>query len=153
VWDYDASEYDDDDDVSDARKLFKRTRQGQRTRGISAKIKKLAKRLHYVRLLARKQLRPEWMIVSVFPVLPPDLRPMIQMSSGRFAASDLNDLYRRLIYRKFDLISLPIFLIASSYLDLLIRHDLCLLQEAADAIIDNGRLPKTGTAFQNKKCI
>jgi DNA-directed RNA polymerase subunit beta' len=142
VWDYDASEYDDDDDVSDARKLFKRTRQGQRTRGISAKIKKLAKRLHYVRLLARKQLRPEWMIVSVFPVLPPDLRPMIQMSSGRFAASDLNDLYRRLIYRKirFDKFA---NLFDSKFLpDLLIRHDLCLLQEAADAIIDNGRLPK-----------
>lgn len=98
--------------------------------------------MHYVRLLARKQLRPEWMIVSVFPVLPPDLRPMIQMASGRFAASDLNDLYRRLIYRKirfdkfcklFDVDFLP---------DLLIRHDLCLLQEAADAIIDNGRLEK-----------
>jgi len=125
-----------------ARKLVKLTRQGQRSRGFSAKIKKLSKRLHYVRLLARKQLRPEWMIVSVFPVLPPDLRPMIQMASGRFAASDLNDLYRRLIYRKirfdkfcklFDVDFLP---------DLLIRHDLCLLQEAADAIIDNGRLEK-----------
>ena len=125
-----------------ARKLLKVTRQGQRNRGLNAKIKKLAKRLHYVRLLARKQLRPEWMIVSVFPVLPPDLRPMIQMSSGRFAASDLNDLYRRLIYRKIRFDKFCNLFDAEFLPDLLIRHDLCLLQEAADAIIDNGRLQK-----------
>lgn len=125
-----------------ARRLFKVTRQGQRNRGLNAKIKKLAKRLHYVRLLARKQLRPEWMIVSVFPVLPPDLRPMIQMSSGRFAASDLNDLYRRLIYRKIRFDKFCNLFDAEFLPDLLIRHDLCLLQEAADAIIDNGRLQK-----------
>ena len=125
-----------------ALKLLKLTRQGQRTRGFSTKIKKLSKRLHYVRLLARKQLRPEWMIVSVFPVLPPDLRPMIQMSSGRFAASDLNDLYRRLIYRKIRFDKFCNLFDAEFLPDLLIRHDLCLLQEAADAIIDNGRLEK-----------
>jgi DNA-directed RNA polymerase subunit beta' len=123
-------------------KLLKLTRQGQRGRGFSTKIKKLSKRLHYVRLLARKQLRPEWMIVSVFPVLPPDLRPMIQMSSGRFAASDLNDLYRRLIYRKIRFDKFCNLFDAEFLPDLLIRHDLCLLQEAADAIIDNGRLEK-----------
>jgi DNA-directed RNA polymerase subunit beta' len=125
-----------------ALKLLKLTRQGQRGRGFSTKIKKLSKRLHYVRLLARKQLRPEWMIVSVFPVLPPDLRPMIQMSSGRFAASDLNDLYRRLIYRKIRFDKFCNLFDAEFLPDLLIRHDLCLLQEAADAIIDNGRLEK-----------
>ena len=125
-----------------ALKLLKLTRQGQRTRGFSTKIKKLSKRLHYVRLLARKQLRPEWMIVSVFPVLPPDLRPMIQMASGRFAASDLNDLYRRLIYRKIRFDKFCNLFDAEFLPDLLIRHDLCLLQEAADAIIDNGRLEK-----------
>lgn len=98
VWDIEEwNEREGSHNKTCARKLLKVTRQGQRNRGLNAKIKKLAKRLHYVRLLARKQLRPEWMIVSVFPVLPPDLRPMIQMSSGRFAASDLNDLYRRLI--------------------------------------------------------
>jgi DNA-directed RNA polymerase subunit beta' len=118
------------------------TRQGQRKRGLNAKIKTIAKRLHYVRLLARKQLRPEWMIVSIFPVLPPDLRPMIQMSSGRFAASDLNDLYRRLIYRKLRYDKFCSLFDADFLPDLLIRHDLCLLQEAADAIIDNGRLEK-----------
>jgi|TARA_B100000683_G_scaffold118152_1_gene116197 DNA-directed RNA polymerase subunit beta' len=126
----------------DIEKLLKLTRQGQRNRGLNAKIKKLAKRLHYVRLLARKELRPEWMIVSVFPVLPPDLRPMIQMSSGRFAASDLNDLYRRLIYRKIRFDKFCNLFDAEFLPDLLIRHDLCLLQEAADAIIDNGRLEK-----------
>ena len=82
------------------------------------------------------------MIVSVFPVLPPDLRPMIQMSSGRFAASDLNDLYRRLIYRKIRFDKFCNLFDAEFLPDLLIRHDLCLLQEAADAIIDNGRLEK-----------
>lgn len=132
---------EDDTSVS-ATKLFKLTRQGQRNRGLNAKIKKLAKRLHYVRLLARKQLRPEWMIISVFPVLPPDLRPMIQMSSGRFAASDLNDLYRRLIYRKIRFDKFCNLFDAEFLPDLLIRHDLCLLQEAADAIVDNGRLQK-----------
>ena len=132
----------DHEKLEKVAKLLKLTRQGQRNRGLNAKIKKLAKRLHYVRLLARKELRPEWMIISIFPVLPPDLRPMIQMSSGRFAASDLNDLYRRLIYRKirFDKFCK---LFGTEFLpDLLIRHDLCLLQEAADAIIDNGRLEK-----------
>jgi DNA-directed RNA polymerase subunit beta' len=132
----------EDHDMVCARKLLKLTRQGQRNRGLNAKIKKLAKRLHYVRLLARKQLRPEWMIVTVFPVLPPDLRPMVQMSSGRFAASDLNDLYRRLIYRKIRFDKFCNLFDAEFLPDLLIRHDLCLLQEAADAIIDNGRLPK-----------
>jgi DNA-directed RNA polymerase subunit beta' len=82
------------------------------------------------------------MIISVFPVLPPDLRPMIQMSGGRFAASDLNDLYRRLIYRKIRFDKFCNLFDAEFLPDLLIRHDLCLLQEAADAIIDNGRLEK-----------
>lgn len=132
----------EDHDMVCAHKLLKLTRQGQRNRGLNTKIKKLSKRLHYVRLLARKQLRPEWMIVSVFPVLPPDLRPIIQMSNGRFAASDLNDLYRRLIYRKIRFDKFCNLFDADFLPDLLIRHDLCLLQEAADAIIDNGRLQK-----------
>jgi DNA-directed RNA polymerase subunit beta' len=134
----DGAYYDPDEEDTD----LQLTRQGQRKRGLNAKIKTIAKRLHYVRLLARKQLRPEWMIVSVFPVLPPDLRPMIQMSSGRFAASDLNDLYRRLIYRKIRYDKFCSLFDADFLPDLLIRHDLCLLQEAADAIIDNGRLEK-----------
>ena len=134
--------YDDEDEEKIIIKVLKLTRQGQRNRGLTGKIKKLAKRLHYVRLLARKELRPEWMVVTIFPVLPPDLRPMIQMSSGRFAASDLNDLYRRLIYRKIRFDKFCSLFDAQFLPDLLIRHDLCLLQEAADAIIDNGRLDK-----------
>ena len=138
---WEPTEEEQEENAKHLRNL-KLTRQGQRNRGLNAKIKKLAKRLHYVRLLARKQLRPEWMIVSVFPVLPPDLRPMIQMASGRFAASDLNDLYRRLIYRKIRFDKFCNLFDAEFLPDLLIRHDLCLLQEAADAIIDNGRLEK-----------
>ena len=119
------------------------SRSGQRHRGIGPNVKILAKRLQCVRLLLRKQFRPEWMLISVFPVLPPDLRPMVQLANGRFAASDLNDLYRRLIYRKLRFDKFCGYFKETDYMpDLLIRHDLCLLQEAADAIIDNGRLQK-----------
>ena len=119
------------------------SRNGQRHRGIGTRVKIFAKRLQYIRLLLRKEFRPEWMLISAFPVLPPDLRPMVQLSNGRFAASDLNDLYRRLIYRKLRFDKFCTHFKESQYMpDLLIRHDMCLLQEAADAIIDNGRLKK-----------
>ena len=117
-------------------------RSDQKNYGITVKVKTYARRLEFVRSLARKGLRPEWMVLSVFPVLPPDLRPMIQMSSGRFATSDLNDLYRRLIYRKIRFEKFLSLFDEEFLPDLLIRHDLCLLQEAADSIIDNGRLEK-----------
>jgi DNA-directed RNA polymerase subunit beta' len=134
-------EHRDQDDM-----VIKRTRRlsrnDQKNFAISAKVKKYARRLEYVRSLARKGLRPEWMILSIFPVLPPDLRPMIQMGSGRFATSDLNDLYRRLIYRKIRFERFLTLFDEDFLPDLLIRHDLCLLQEAADSIIDNGRLDK-----------
>src|SRR6056300_799386 len=117
-------------------------RADQKNYGITVKVKTYARRLEYVRSLARKGLRPEWMVLSIFPVLPPDLRPMIQMSSGRFATSDLNDLYRRLIYRKIRFEKFLTLFDEEFLPDLLIRHDLCLLQEAADSIIDNGRLEK-----------
>jgi len=132
----------DDSDETDYRAYYGLTRQGQRSRGLNIAIKKVAQRLHYVRLLARKQLRPEWMLVDAFPVLPPDLRPMIQLSNGRFATSDLNDLYRRLIYRKLRTDRFDDIFDVECAPDFLIRQDLCLMQEAADAIIDNGRLEK-----------
>lgn len=117
-------------------------RSDQKNYGITLKVKEYSRRLEFIRSLARKGLRPEWMILSIFPVLPPDLRPMIQMSSGRFATSDLNDLYRRLIYRKIRFEKFLTLFDEEFLPDLLIRHDLCLLQEAADSIIDNGRLDK-----------
>jgi DNA-directed RNA polymerase subunit beta' len=129
-------------DDKDYHMYYGLSRQGQRSKGLNLKIKKLAQRLHYARLLRRKQLRPEWMLMSTFPVLPPDLRPMIQMSNGRFATADLNDLYRRLIYRKIRTDRFDDTFDATFAPDFLIRHDLCLMQEAADAIIDNGRLEK-----------
>jgi DNA-directed RNA polymerase subunit beta' len=132
----------DDDDETDYNAYYGLTRQGQRNRGLNIAIKKVAQRLHYVRLLARKHTRPEWMLVDVFPVLPPDLRPMIQLSNGRFASSDLNDIYRRLIYRKLRTDRFDDVFDAACAPDFLIRQDLCLMQEAADAIIDNGRLEK-----------
>jgi DNA-directed RNA polymerase subunit beta' len=121
-------------------KLLGRT--DQKNYGITIKVREYSRRLEFIRSLARKGLRPEWMILSIFPVLPPDLRPMIQMSSGRFATSDLNDLYRRLIYRKIRFEKFLTLFDEEFLPDLLIRHDLCLLQEAADSIIDNGRLDK-----------
>ena len=119
------------------------SRNGQRHRGIGTDVKIFAKRLQYVRLLLRKDFQPEWMLISFFPVLPPDLRPMVQLANGRFAASDLNDLYRRLIYRKLRFDKFCGHFKEPKWMpDLVARHDLCLLQEAADAIIDNGRLKK-----------
>jgi DNA-directed RNA polymerase beta' subunit len=132
----------DEEDDTDYHMYYGLSRQGQRSKGLNLKIKKLAQRLHYVRLLLRKQLRPEWMLMSTFPVLPPDLRPMIQMANGRFATADLNDLYRRLIYRKIRTDRFDDTFDPACAPDFLIRHDLCLMQEAADAIIDNGRLEK-----------
>ena len=124
------------------KQIKDKSRAGQRFFGITYPVRILSKRLQYVRFLHRKQLRPEWTILLRFPVLPPDLRPMIQMSSGRFAASDLNDLYRRLIYRKQRMQKFFSLLDSDYFPDAMIHHELCLVQEASESIIDNGRVPK-----------
>ena len=90
--------------------------------------------------------RPEWMIVSVMPVIPPDLRPMVQLDGGRFATSDLNDLYRRVINRNNRLKRL-LDLGAPS---LIIRNEKRMLQEAVDALIDNGRRGRPVTGQNNR---
>ncbi len=97
--------------------------------------KKAIKRLRLVEAFRKSGARPEWMILSTLPVIPPDLRPMVQLDGGRFATSDLNDLYRRVINRNNRL---------SRLLDLeapeiIIRNEKRMLQEACDALIDNGR--------------
>ncbi|WP_027460005.1 DNA-directed RNA polymerase subunit beta' [Deinococcus murrayi] len=96
---------------------------------------KARKRLEVVRAFKRSGNHPSWMILETVPVMPPDLRPMVQVDGGRFATSDLNDLYRRLINRNNRLKKL----IGQGAPDMIIRNEKRMLQEAVDALIDNGR--------------
>ena len=99
------------------------------------KRKKATKRLRVVEALRKSGNRPEWMIFSALPVIPPELRPMVQLDGGRFATSDLNDLYRRVINRNNRLKRL----IELGAPDIIVRNEKRMLQEAVDALIDNGR--------------
>ncbi|MBX3032150.1 MAG: DNA-directed RNA polymerase subunit beta' [Chloroflexi bacterium] len=97
--------------------------------------KKAIKRLRLIEAFRKSGTRPEWMILSVLPVIPPDLRPMVQLDGGRFATSDLNDLYRRVINRNNRLKRL----LELGAPEIIIRNEKRMLQEACDALIDNGR--------------
>ncbi|MBG7617482.1 MAG: DNA-directed RNA polymerase subunit beta', partial [Chloroflexi bacterium] len=101
--------------------------------------KKASKRLQLVESLRRSGNKPDWMVMTVLPVLPPDLRPMVQLDGGRFATSDLNDLYRRAINRNNRLQHL----IEIGAPDIIIRNEKRMLQEAVDSLIDNGRRGRT----------
>ena len=107
------------------------------------KIKKLTKRLKLMESLQDSGNRPEWMILTVLPVLPPELRPLVPLDGGRFATSDLNDLYRRVINRNNRLKRL-LDLVAP---DIIVRNEKRMLQESVDALLDNGRRGRaiTGT--------
>ncbi len=96
---------------------------------------KLARRLEVIEALRLSGNRPEWMVMEVVPVIPPDLRPMVQLDGGRFATSDLNDLYRRVINRNKRLKKL----LDLGAPDIIVRNEKRMLQEAVDALIDNGR--------------
>jgi DNA-directed RNA polymerase subunit beta' len=100
-----------------------------------AKRKKLVKRLKLIEAFAEGGARPEWMIMSVIPVIPPELRPLVPLDGGRFATSDLNDLYRRVINRNNRLKRL----IELRAPDIIVRNEKRMLQEAVDALFDNGR--------------
>ncbi len=100
-----------------------------------AKRKKLVKRLKLVEAFMQSQSRPEWMILEVIPVIPPELRPLVPLDGGRFATSDLNDLYRRVINRNNRLKRL----IELRAPDIIVRNEKRMLQEAVDALFDNGR--------------
>src|ERR1700678_471658 len=100
-----------------------------------ARRKKVAKRLKVVTAFRESGNRPEWMILTILPVIPPDLRPLVPLDGGRFATSDLNDLYRRVINRNNRLKRL----IELSAPDIIIRNEKRMLQEAVDALFDNGR--------------
>ena len=96
---------------------------------------RIIKRLEVVEAFRESGNRPEWMILDAIPVIPPDLRPMVQLDGGRFATSDLNDLYRRIINRNNRLKRL----LELGAPDIIVRNEKRMLQEAVDALIDNGR--------------
>ena len=107
------------------------------------KIKRLSKRLKLIESFIDSGNKPEWMVLTVLPVLPPDLRPLVPLDGGRFATSDLNDLYRRVINRNNRLRRL----LELSAPDIIVRNEKRMLQEAVDALLDNGRRGRaiTGT--------
>jgi DNA-directed RNA polymerase subunit beta' len=117
----------------------------------SLKRARAAKRLEIIEAFRKSGNKPEWMIMDVIPVLPPELRPMVQLDGGRFATSDLNDLYRRVINRNNRLKKM----IESGAPDIVIRNEKRMLQEAVDALIDNGRHGKavTGPGNRNLKSL
>jgi DNA-directed RNA polymerase subunit beta' len=100
-----------------------------------AKIKRLSKRLKLLEAFLESGNRPEWMVLTVLPVLPPDLRPLVPLDGGRFATSDLNDLYRRVINRNNRLRRL----LELNAPDIIVRNEKRMLQESVDALLDNGR--------------
>src|SRR5467141_87980 len=112
-----------------------RLRDELRETGSEARRKKLVKRLKLVEAFVESNSRPEWMILEVVPVIPPELRPLVPLDGGRFATSDLNDLYRRVINRNNRLKRL----IELRAPDIIVRNEKRMLQEAVDALFDNGR--------------
>src|SRR6059058_3511787 len=109
--------------------------------------KKSIKRLRLVKALLRSKASPEWMILTILPVIPPDLRPMVQLDGGRFATSDLNDLYRRVINRNNRLKRL----LELGAPEIIIRNEKRMLQEAVDALMDNGRRGRAISGTGNHK--
>src|SRR6266568_1276522 len=106
--------------------------------GSDTKIKKLAKRLKVLEGFQKSGIKPDWMVMEVLPVLPPELRPLVPLDGGRFATSDLNDLYRRVINRNNRLQKL----ILHRAPEVILRNEKRMLQEAVDALFDNGRRSK-----------
>ena len=110
------------------------------------KKRKLIKRLQVAEDFRKSDSRPEWMVLSVLPVIPPDLRPMVQLDGGRFATSDLNDLYRRVINRNNRLRKLQELRAP----EIIVRNEKRMLQESVDALIDNGRRGKAVLGAGNR---
>jgi DNA-directed RNA polymerase subunit beta' len=117
-----------DDEIADIREEIPNTKS-------ETKIKKFSKRLKLLEAFHGSGNKPEWMVLEVLPVLPPDLRPLVPLDGGRFATSDLNDLYRRVINRNNRLKRL----LDLSAPDIIVRNEKRMLQESVDALLDNGR--------------
>jgi len=116
--------------------------------GSELKIKKNAKRLKLMEAFKKSGIKPEWMVLSVLPVLPPDLRPLVPLDGGRFATSDLNDLYRRVINRNSRLRRL----LELKAPEIIARNEKRMLQESVDSLLDNGRRGKAMTGA-NKRAL
>ncbi len=114
--------------------------------GSEAKNKKLAKRLKVLEGFQKSGIKPDWMILEVLPVLPPDLRPLVPLDGGRFATSDLNDLYRRVINRNNRLKRL----LELKAPDIIVRNEKRMLQESVDSLLDNGRRGKAMTGANKR---
>jgi len=115
--------------------------------GSETKIKKLTKRLKVIEAFIYSRNRPEWMVMAILPVLPPELRPLVPLDGGRFATSDLNDLYRRVINRNNRLKRL----LDLNAPDIIVRNEKRMLQEAVDALLDNGRRGKAITGANKRQ--
>ena len=116
--------------------------------GSEVKVKKNAKRLKVLEAFKKSGIKPEWMVLNVLPVLPPDLRPLVPLDGGRFATSDLNDLYRRVINRNSRLRRL----LELKAPEIIARNEKRMLQEAVDSLLDNGRRGKAMTGA-NKRAL
>ncbi len=125
----------------DIEYLSRRIRMDLKETKSEAQVKKLSKRLKVAEAFKGSINKPEWMMLNVVPVIPPDLRPLVPLDGGRFATSDLNDLYRRVINRNNRLKRLG----ELNAPDIIIRNEKRMLQEAVDALLDNGRRGKTFT--------
>ncbi|MBE6947849.1 MAG: DNA-directed RNA polymerase subunit beta' [Ruminococcaceae bacterium] len=129
----------------DLEELSAQLREELKTASSQKKLR-LVKRLEVVEAFRESGNNPAWMVMDVLPVIPPDIRPMIQLDGGRFATSDLNDLYRRVINRNNRLKRL----IQLSAPDIIVRNEKRMLQEAVDALIDNGRRGRAVTGANNR---
>src|SRR5450432_3530200 len=116
--------------------------------GAELKVKKNSKRLKVMEAFKKSGIKPQWMVMEVLPVLPPDLRPLVPLDGGRFATSDLNDLYRRVINRNNRLARL----LELKAPEIIVRNEKRMLQEAVDSLLDNGRRGKAMTGA-NKRAL
>jgi DNA-directed RNA polymerase subunit beta' len=114
--------------------------------GSEAKIKKIAKRLKVLEAFQKSGIKPEWMILNILPVLPPELRPLVPLDGGRFATSDLNDLYRRVINRNNRLRRL----LDLRAPEIIVKNEKRMLQESVDSLLDNGRRGKVMTGANKR---
>ena len=121
-------------------------RREMQSTGSETKIKKIAKRLKVLEAFNKSGMKPEWMVLTVLPVLPPELRPLVPLDGGRFATSDLNDLYRRVINRNNRLKRL----LELRAPEIIVRNEKRMLQEAVDSLLDNGRRGKAMTGANKR---
>ncbi|HIZ10405.1 MAG TPA: DNA-directed RNA polymerase subunit beta' [Candidatus Borkfalkia avicola] len=131
----------------DLEKESKETREIIENNPSGSKRLRAVKRIEIIEAFRRSGNRPEWMILTVLPVLPPELRPMVQLDGGRFATSDLNDLYRRVINRNNRLKRL----MELGAPDMIVKNEKRMLQEAVDALVDNGRRGKAISGPSNRE--